>query len=51
MLASARRVNLLYLVAAALFVATLALSAFTSGTDESGLSRSAGTHSFNTARR
>jgi hypothetical protein len=41
MLASARRVDLLYLVAAALFVATLALSAFTSGTDESGLSRSA----------
>jgi hypothetical protein len=41
MLASARRVNALYLLAAVLFVATLALSAFTSGTGESGLSRSA----------
>ncbi len=41
MLASARRVNVLYLVAAALFVATLAFSVFTSGTDETGLSRSA----------
>ncbi|MBI2983204.1 MAG: DUF4350 domain-containing protein [Chloroflexi bacterium] len=34
-------VDLLYLVAAVLFVATLAISALTSGTDETGLSRSA----------
>jgi hypothetical protein len=37
----ARRVNLLYLVAAALFVTTLVVSALTSGTDETGLTRSA----------
>lgn len=41
MLASIRRANLLYLVAALLFLATLALSAFTSGTDDAGLSRTA----------
>lgn len=39
--ASTRRVNLLYILAAVLFVATLALSAATSRTDETGLSRSA----------
>ena len=41
MLASTRRVNLLYVLAALLFIATLALSAATSRTDETGLSRSA----------
>jgi len=40
-LASVRRANLLYLLAAALFVATLAVTAITSRTDETGLSRSA----------
>ncbi|HEX9437616.1 MAG TPA: DUF4350 domain-containing protein [Candidatus Limnocylindria bacterium] len=41
MIASVRRVNLLYLVAAALFIATLAFSAVTSRGEETGLSRSA----------
>jgi hypothetical protein len=41
MLASVRRVNLLYLLAAALFIATIAISTRTAPSDETGLSRSA----------